>query len=271
MKNCFFIIKKHVFIIVFSGATMMLAACEKVIDIDLNSAAPEIVIEGTVIDQAGPYYVRLSKTVNFDQPNTFPPVSGAIVTISDNLGNSDILTESSAGIYQTTSMAGVPGRNYFLKVEHAGKEYQASSSMAPPVSIDTITVDSISFAGVTSKFLNVSFADVLEVKNYYRLIEIINGDTLSIINITNDDFEDGKQITMPIFSDEDPKLKSGDNVVVLLQCIDENVYTYFGELMQVVNGGGQSSAPANPTSNINNHALGYFSAYSVTSKSIVVP
>lgn len=251
-------------IILFSG-------CEKVIDVDLNSVSPEIVIEGSVTDQAGPYSVTLSKTVNFDEPNVFPPVSGAVVTISDNLGNTDVLSEGPSGTYKTTTLTGVPGRNYFLKVETGGKEYQATSSLASPVAIDTVLVDSISFGPNSNKFLQVKFTDPAGIDNYYRIVEIINGDTLSIINLSSDEFEDGDQITVPVFSDEDPKLESGDTVEVLLLSIDKNVFDYFLELISVINGGGSSAAPANPTSNISNNALGYFSAHSMTTQTIVVP
>jgi hypothetical protein len=41
-------------IIVFSG-------CQKVINVDLNEAAPRIVIEGLINDRPGPYTVTISK------------------------------------------------------------------------------------------------------------------------------------------------------------------------------------------------------------------
>ena len=263
--------KKYLYIIPVFVVVFISSSCQKVIDVDLKSVDPEIVIEANVSDQAGPYLVQLSKTVNFDQPNVFPGVSGAVVILSDNMGNADTLTEVSSGKYYTSSLAGVPGRNYFLKVQAEGEEYIAASFMSSAVVIDTIMVDSLTFGGVSNKYLNVTFTDPASPGNFYRIIEIINGDTLSIINLSNDEFENGRQITVPIFSDEDPTLKSGDNVVIVLQCIDENVFDYFLELLMMINSGGQSAAPANPTSNISNNALGYFSAYSVRSKSIVIP
>lgn len=257
--------------VILSAFLLGSAGCQEVIEIDLNKVPPAIVIEGNVTDQPGPYKVQLTTTVNFDQPNQFPAVQGATVTLSDNLGNSDLLVESAPGIYSSTTLTGVPGRNYFLKVISGGKEYTATSSMAAAVPIDTILVDSLTFGAVSNKYLNVRFTDPVGAKNFYRIIEIINGDTLNMINLSNDEFEDGDQITVPIFSDEDPKLESGDNVEILLQCIDENVYNYFVQLIDVINNGGQSAAPANPITNLSNDALGYFNAYSVRSKTILVP
>jgi hypothetical protein len=51
--------------------------------------------------------------------------------------------------------------------------------------------------------------------------------------------------------------------------VDQGVYTYFYTLNQ--NTGRNSGAPANPVSNITNGALGYFNAYSVTTKKFIYP
>src|SRR5436305_10635659 len=54
--------------------SLFLFSCTKVIQVDLNSANTNIVIEGIVSDAAGPYQVKLTQTVNFSDPNSFPPV-----------------------------------------------------------------------------------------------------------------------------------------------------------------------------------------------------
>lgn len=270
MESKNYITFKYLYIILIISVSWICTSCRKVIDLDLNSSNPEIVIEGNVSNGPGPYVVQLTKTINFDETNNFPPVNGAVVTIRDNIGNTDILTEGPTGVYKTTSLTGVPGRNYFLEVNAAGKLYQSSSTMFTPVTIDELTVDSFTFGAVANKYINVKFRDPEGVKNFYRIIEIINGDTLDIINVGSDRFSDGLEIVAAVFSDEDPKLKSGDEVEILLMSIDENVYNYLNELSDVLNGGGQSAAPANPTSNISNNALGYFSAHSISSSTIIV-
>ena len=63
-----------------------LVSCEKVIDVDLSSVEPQIVIDGTITDQPGPYTVKISKTGDYFNPGAFPAVTGASVTISDNRG-----------------------------------------------------------------------------------------------------------------------------------------------------------------------------------------
>jgi hypothetical protein len=58
-------------------------------------------------------------------------------------------------------------------------------------------------------------------------------------------------------------------MLFLLQCIGNGAYEYFSTLSQS-SSGMQSSTPSNPASNFSNGALGYFSAYSVRSETIIV-
>jgi len=76
--------------------------CQKVVVIDLNQASPKLVIDANITDEPGPYNIILSKSGNYFEPTlTFPPVSNALVIVSDDLGNIDTLKESSiAGIYK---------------------------------------------------------------------------------------------------------------------------------------------------------------------------
>jgi hypothetical protein len=66
-------------------------SCEEVINVDLNSADPKIVIEGTITDQPGPYTVSITKTTDYYNPSSYPAVSGAQVRLVDDLGFSEQL------------------------------------------------------------------------------------------------------------------------------------------------------------------------------------
>jgi hypothetical protein len=66
--------------------------------VNIDFRCPDQVLEG-FSDLSGPYIIRLSNTVNFNETNVFPPVSGAMVKISDYDGNSEDLIEKSPGIY----------------------------------------------------------------------------------------------------------------------------------------------------------------------------
>ena len=258
---------------------MIFSSCQKVIELDLNSASPEIVIEGNLSNLLGPYTIALSKTVNFSESNTFPPCTGAAITINDNAGNSEVLTESSPGIYKTNTLQGIVGRAYTIIVTSNGKEYQAVSNIPAPVTIDSLTVITSSGMGGpgmggpgnVNKTIEVKFTDPAGIDNYYRLEEMVNGKLINNISITSDRLRDGEKFKESMRGGSDIRLQIGDTVTVLLQSIDKNVYEYFRTLNQSSGGGGfTSSAPANPTSNLSNGALGYFNAHSVTSKTVII-
>ena len=83
-------------------------SCEDVIEVDLDSAEPQIVIEGSVTNENSPYTVYISKSGDFYEPSIFVKVTGANITISDSRGNSELLTETEDGVYESTSVGGIP-------------------------------------------------------------------------------------------------------------------------------------------------------------------
>jgi hypothetical protein len=238
-------------------------ACQRVIDVDLNSADPQIVIEGNLNDSRGPYSVTLSKTVNFDQSNTFPPVTGAHVVISDTVGNSELLTETIPGTYRTSVIQGTPGRKYTLDVISEGKEYTAVSTMPAAVNLDSVKLVYVSNGPDQYWAFKVHFKDPAGINNYYHLVYMRNSIISQRFFLYDDRVQDGESITYDLVPDT---LRYKDTVVIFLQCIDKGVYDYFRTASQISNGrGSQSASPANPLSNFSNGALGYFSAYSVRS------
>jgi hypothetical protein len=265
------IIQKAAF---YMTGALILTSCEKVIDVDLNDSLPQIVIEGNITDQTGPYTVKLSKSVNFDELNDFPSISGATVQISDDAGNSEILPETSPGIYTTASLQGTPGRTYTLDVTIEEQTYTAVSTMPFPVAIDTLTVEepSLSF-GNGEDYIEARYKDPEGIDNYYRFVLLINNVRQKGIGviIDRDWLQDGNTIRTSIESDEeeDIEFKPGDLVTVFMQSIDESVYEYYRTLNE--SGGNFSASPTNPLSNFSGGVLGYFSAYAVTSKTIAVP
>jgi len=239
---------------------LLATGCQKVINIDLNSASPAIVIIGNINDQPGPYTVTLSQTVNFSAPNTFPPINGAFVTIADNAGNIDTLVETIQGTYITKRIMGVAGRTYSLTVTANGQTYTASSTMPQVVKFDTLEIIKMANnfrAGDTAIYPLVGFQDPAGVSNYYRFIVTRNDTVLSRTFVLDDQFSDGLHIQYPLFYDT--SLVSNDSVKVEMQCIDKGTYQYLSTLD--IASGSTYVTPANPSTNISNNGLGYFSAH----------
>ena len=248
-------------------AVMLLSSCEKVLDIDLKNAEPRVIIEANVSDQTEPYTVLITKSVGFNEPNTFPAVNNAEVILSDNAGNTETLTETESGVYKTSSFQGVLGRNYFLKINANGQEYEAVSSMPQPIAIKELKVQKSIFGGDRLMTI-IKFQDPPEMGNYYRAYYIVNGKASNRLLYIDDDNHNGNIIEGNIF-DPDIELKSGDVVTIVLQTITEKMFRFLRE--EDMSGSSQSASPANPTSHFNNNALGYFSTHGQTSATVTVP
>lgn len=250
------------------AAIITIASCEKVIDIDLHEAAPQIVIEGNLTNKMELFEVRITRSVPFDHDNSYPPVTGATVSLQDDTGWKEDLHETAPGVYQTAaSLTGTPGRTYTLLVTAEGQEYRASSTMPQPVTLDTLLPENLTFGNEVKKVIKPEYRDPLGFGNHYYFLERINGIWNKKIFVFDDRLNDGGISTRPLL-DPDADIASGDTVTVVMHCIDKDIYRYFVALAGLQN---NTTTPANPPSNISNGALGYFSAHTVSRKSIIMP
>jgi hypothetical protein len=262
------------YIILIMMIAVIFFSCTKVVNLNLNSSSPRLIIESSISDQPSSCFVKLTMSVNYNEPNTFPPVNGASVVLYDDTGKTYTMYEASSGVYTLQSIKGIPGKTYTLSITTAGKTYTATSKMPDPVSIDTIYQSRIflgPYRGNSElKFVTVNYHDPPGKGNYYRFVEQINRVVKTEIFLDDDLLKDGNLITQNIIR-ADTSLKTGDSVSVFLQTIDKNVFNYFLQLSNVTGGyNGPTATPANPISNFNGGALGYFSAYAVRSKSIII-
>ncbi len=130
------------YIVLFGLVVFGFSSCEDVIELDLTNVPPQVVIEGFITDKEGPYTIQISKTVDFYDPNSFPPQENAVVKISDGQGNEDILTETSPGIYETSTLQGERGVTYLLEVQLEGANNTATSKMPENrIILDTLTTE----------------------------------------------------------------------------------------------------------------------------------
>jgi hypothetical protein len=250
-------------------SVVLLSSCEKVIDLELENADPLIVIEGTISNQNENHFVRISKTIPFEQSASFNGVKGAQVTLKSSAGLSVALTEVTEGIYRSPRLRGTPGLTYTLDVLVEGKTYSAKSTMPSPVIPDSVGFKTLSFFGNSNIYPTVYYKDPPKIQNQYRYILRVNGKLQGDL-VFEDRFNDGNAVSDVIIYDGDDDIKSGDVVDIEMQCIDRNVFKYFFALSQIGGNGGPPVAPANPVSNFSNGALGIFNACTKSTKSVVL-
>jgi len=254
--------KNRTHFIIFVLVSVMVSSCEKVIQLDLNRSVSQLVIQGNIYNEPGPYSVRISKTVNFDTPNIYPAVTNATVTISDMGGQPEELSQTTDGTYVTSTLQGVIGHTYTLTVKVDGKTYISSSTMPESVNIDSIYLKKSFFGG--DKLVTLNLTNTPDRENFYRVIHFINGKQDPGFSVFSENASMIESLSYSFMTtDLTPPLVAGDKIDVWLECIDKDVFEYFRTANR---NGGQSTTPANPVSNISNGALGYFNACSVNKK-----
>jgi hypothetical protein len=112
---------------------------------ETNEFKDLLVVEGLITDQPGINTIRLSKTDPIWAPNLTKPLKGCVVSISDDLGNTDDLTEISTGVYVTDASAfqGIVGREYTLHIRTTLEPVNYSYISLPMKMNPVPTIDSI--------------------------------------------------------------------------------------------------------------------------------
>lgn len=253
--------------------------CEKVVNLALKTSPSQLVIEGTLVDDGRPGQVRVSRSVPYTETNTFPPVSGAVVTLADDAGGLETLREASPGQYAGATLRGVAGRTYTLRVETGGAAYVAVSTLPPALPFEGLKTQENPFGAAEGLQAVVEYTDPPGRGNGHVFRQYRNGRLNKTLFLQNDEFNDGKRVSQPLRvpggGGNDPqdadKLAAGDSLVVEMQNVDPGAYEYFRTLNQILQGSAFGTTPANPQTNFSGDVLGYFSACSQRVRRIKIP
>jgi hypothetical protein len=236
-----------------------------VIDLDVSDIEPQLVVEGIVSNIPTASMVRLGFTQSAYTNSPPRDVNGAQVVVSDDAGNSEVLKQSSPGVFVPSVMNGVTGRKYTLNVTIDGREYSASSVMPMAMSLDSVrNVTSGSWLSFNSTTLQYYLTNRPGVAEFCLIKAYNQGSTAFVWTIYSDKYSDGQQVQLesPAFT------PTGNTMLIEVISIDEATYEYFYSLREIL-GDGSISIPDllrmsdfNPKSNLTNNALGYFSAQS---------
>ncbi|MHB1176775.1 MAG: DUF4249 domain-containing protein [Daejeonella sp.] len=248
---------------------VIFSSCEKVINPRLTEGRSAVVIEGGITDQLENQVVRVSKTISFNQSNTFNGVKGAKVTVISSQGQIINFPAAADGIYRSSSQVrGVPGTTYKLEVTVEGKVYTATSILPSAVRPDSITFKRLSIFGNSRVYPAIYYKDPGSVQNQYRYIIRLNNRFIVDL-VTEDRFNNGNS-TSDLITFEGDGVQKGDKVEIEMQSIDRNVFKYYYAISQISANSGPPIAPSNPDSNLDNGALGIFSAYTRTNLTVTL-
>lgn len=207
--------------------------CEKVVDIDVPSTTPKLIIDAVFeiyFDETpirANTIVKLSLTADyFDE--SIPTVSNATVFLT-NLSNNSIInfTDLNAdGNYEPTSPF-IPGENttYELTVIHENNTYKGTAKRIKSTPLTSVSQgEETLFSGKETE-LKVAFADEATEENYY-LFDFTNNLFLTI----EDRFFNGSDYNFSFFYGEDD-IVLPNTVTVKMSGISKEFYTYFRVLI----------------------------------------
>lgn len=243
--------------------------CEKVIDVDVPSIEPKLIIDATfeVLFDENPVvantFVKLSLSADYFD-DTIPPVTNASVFLTNLLDNSIInfTDENEDGNYEPI-ISFIPADNveYELTIIYNNETYKGKATKVKSTPFtDIIQGDETLFSGDEIE-LKISFTDNVDVDNYY----LFNIDTYNFITI-EDRFFNGSDYNFSYFY-EDENIELPKNIMLKMSGMTKEYYTYFEILVSQggQNGGGPFQAiPSSLLGNMinktneENFPLGYF-------------
>ena len=266
--------KKILYII---AASLVFAACEKIVDIEIPSEDPRLVIESEIYNVKDIWKVKLSLSQPYFDQDSADDVSSALVFITEMGGDTVFLNYTDTGMYVSAdSHQCIVGNSYELNVVYKGQTYSANEQLQNAFPIDTLmsfflSPNDRSFPTGTYVFVQGK-SDSFKT-NYY-LFKTYRNDTLKSSDLDDDQFGSvsllnslfnvndilgeialGK-LPRPILFDVEEK----DTVRVEQFALTEEYYKFLTDVnaQQSRSGTPFDPPPANPNNNLSNGALGYF-------------
>jgi len=259
---------KKLLYITFILSTFIFTGCEEVIDVDLDTAAPRLVVEASIDWVKGTpgnqQTIRLTTTTGY-YATEIPPVSNATVFITNSAGTIFNFTENpGTGYYVCNNFEPVINQAYTLTVIDGDQTYTAVETLYAVPEIGQLQQNNE--GGFLGDEIEVRFffQDNGAEDNWY----MTRFDTGIIpypdYDVEDDNFTQGNEM-FSFFSDED--LAAGQVLDIKLYGISQRFYNYMSILLSVSGdgGGGPFSTPPSTVrgnlvnqANEANYALGYF-------------
>ena len=248
---------------------LLFSNCEKVVDIDVPTIEPKLIIDASfeVLFNATPVtanmVVKLKLSTDyFDE--TIPTVSDAIVFLTNTIDNSVInFSDVNLNGNFTPIINFIPkdAIEYELTVIYKSEIYKGTATKVKSTQIDNaMQGDETLFSGKEIE-IKVAFKDNVDTENYY-LFNFTNNLFLPL----EDRFFNGTNYNFSFFYQED-EIEVPTNVTVTMSGITKDYFTYFRILQNQsgTSGGGPfQSVPSSllgnviNTTNEANFPLGYF-------------
>ena len=248
---------------------LLFISCEDVVEVDLPTAEPRLVVEAFINWQEGTdgayQVVRLSTTAGYYETQV-PPVEGATVYITDS-SNSYSFVHNGAGYYVCDAFLPVTGETYTLFIEHEGETYTATESLLP--------TPNLLYAEHTTEGIRAYFNDPA-AENYY-MSDFFKYNYGHDTAVFDDRFVNGNLTYTVRFARD---LEPGDTFGISLYGISKRHYNYMMKLYNIAGGASANPFQVPPgivrgnivnLTNPDNFAFGYFNLSEGKSLEYIVP
>jgi hypothetical protein len=266
---------------------LIVVSCTERINIELDESFTRLVVDGSITTDTLAHKVILSKTSSYYYNQPAPMVSGAKVTITDGELTFN-LTEKSPGIYMTqTTVYGIPGHTYTLNIKLPDKiggyqDFTASTILNPVNPLDSIRLVFRPEYSEDGYWEVQCYVQDPPTADFYRFLVSRNQklitDTLQEWFVIDDRFFNGNYTNGASIAELDQskpeeKLEEGDTVKAEVNSIGKEYANFIWDAQSELFGSNPlfSGPPANVKGNINNGAIGFFAAYSVTRAFAITP
>lgn len=151
------------FAAIFWCSLILLTSCTERFRPELNDFENNLVVDGLITNEEGPYTIRLSLSSDLGLIR-YTPLENATVKILEKEGASESLMEVSAGVYETsaTGIKGKVGNSYKLQIENAdGRMYETEYQvLKAPTAIADVYVE------IETKFFTEENTDITGYQFY---------------------------------------------------------------------------------------------------------
>lgn len=263
---------KNTYKIIVLLLVTLFSSCTDVVDIDLDTAPPKLVVEAFINWEKGTtgnqQTIKLTTTGSF-YTNTVPIVSGATITVTNSSSVVFNFTEiPNTGKYECNNFIPILNETYTLLVIANGQTYTATETLKPVTPITTVTQDSNGGLSGNKIQLKANFQDPLATEDFY----LFNYTYPNIIKpdfyATDDLFFNGNNFFSVLQETNNATdLEVGNVITITHFGVSKNHYNYLAKLLSISGNNGGSpfqSPPATVRGNVinqtnfDNYPLGFF-------------
>jgi hypothetical protein len=261
--------KKYYIFLIISLVGFFLSSCEEEVILDLNDIEKRIIVEAVIANDIPFAKVTLSYSMGFYDDIQVENIPDAVVKISSENGESELLKWDETGFYFSTELKPVYNSTYNLYIEIGDKIIETATTLPEPVKIKQIVQAPNQFRNYPDSLnVIVSVDDPVGQDNFFRLkVNKINKVQRRDFYFTDDTFGKDGTLTMPVYYKNFAK---GDTVIVELMHTTRETSEYYNMLNENIRGSFNSIAPGNPVSNMPPDIYGLFSAYGITRDTIII-